>query len=97
MLSIPAPFPQVGSYGFIDAADPEGREVVEPVRILRDNGDGTALVSLTGRRFPREIASSNRTIPFTDLRETEGADPTADHAELVEASKGAGRKRSRRR
>ncbi len=66
MLSVPTEFPRVGSHGFLD----DGAKV-EPVRILRDNGDGNVLVSLTGRRFPREIASGNRTVPLADLRATE--------------------------
>lgn len=71
MLHVPAPFPHVGATCYFDDKDAHGRPVVEPARILRDNGDGTALLSLTDRRFPREIASGNRTVPFADLRETE--------------------------
>lgn len=71
MLHVPAPFPAVGSYGFIDDRTPDGRDVVERVRILQDKGQGQVLVSLVGRRFPREIASGNRTVPLSLIRETE--------------------------
>ncbi|CDO35024.1 hypothetical protein [Novosphingobium sp. KN65.2] len=87
MLSIPTEFPQAGSFGFLDDRDHLGRDVVEQVRILRHNGDGNALVALTGRRFPGEIASGNRTVPLASLRATERPEPI----------KPAGRKRSRRR
>lgn len=83
MLSVPTEFPRVGSHGFLD----DGAKV-EPVRILRDNGDGHVLVSLTGRRFPREIASGNRTVPLSALRETEQPLPPA---------KPSGRTKGRRR
>lgn len=77
MLSIPTTFPQVGSYGFMDVSDAEGRDAVERVRILRNNGDGSALISLTGHRYPREIASGNRTVPLSSLRATEQPEPAA--------------------
>lgn len=83
MLSVPTEFPQVGSHGFLD----DGK-TVEPVRILRVNGDGNVLVSLTGRRFPREVASGNRTVPLISLRETEQPVPPA---------KPSGRTKGRRR
>ena len=83
MLSVPTEFPRVGSHGFLD----DGTKV-EPVRILRDNGDGNVLVSLTSHRFPREIASGNRTVPLADLRETE--QPTSP-------TKPSGRAKGRRR
>lgn len=66
MLSVPTEFPQVGSHAFLD----DGRSI-EPVRILRNNGDGNVLIALTRHRYPRQIASGNRTVPLNSLRETE--------------------------
>ena len=43
------------------------RGTAEEARILRHNGDGTAFISLTGRKFPRERASGNRNIDLADL------------------------------
>lgn len=75
MLQVATEFPAVGSYAFMDAIDHRGADVVEKVRIQRDNGDGNALISILSRRFPREIASGNRTVPFAQLRATEQAEP----------------------
>lgn len=75
MLRTESPFPHVGSTAFLDDRRADGADVVERVRILRDNGDGTRLVSLLGHRYPHEIASGNRTVPLSDLRETELAEP----------------------
>jgi len=71
MLAIPTPFPFAGSVAYMDDSDPEGRDIVEKVRIQRDNGDGTALISIASHRYPREIASGNRTVEFARLRATE--------------------------
>ena len=88
MLHVPAAFPFVGSKCFFDDVDAAGRVIVEPARILRDNGDGTALLSLTDRRYPHEVASGNRTVPFALLRETE---------QPLRQSKPSGRTKGRRR
>lgn len=71
MLAVATEFPQVGSHCFFDDVDQQNRPVVEPARILRNNGDGTVLVSLTDRRYPREVASGNRTVELARLRATE--------------------------
>lgn len=70
MLSVAAPFPYPGSNAYLDDRDVHGRDVVEPVRILRDNGDGSVLISLKSHRYPHEIASGNRSVPLSSLRET---------------------------
>lgn len=70
MLSVPTDFPQVGSHAFLDDGN-----TVEPVRILRNNGDGNVLIALTRHRFPRQIASGNRTVPIKSLRKTEQPEP----------------------
>ena len=71
MLAAATEFPQVGSHCFFDDVDQQNRPVVEPARILRNNGDGTVLVSLTDRRYPSEVASGNRTVELARLRATE--------------------------
>lgn len=92
MLNVATPFPHVGSYGFLDDQAPDGRYVVERIRILSaPDRDGRVLISLEGRRYPHEVASGNRTVPLALVRETERAETIAAQA------KPAGRKRSRRR
>lgn len=71
MLAVHTEFPHVGSNCYFDDVDKRNQPVVEPARILRDNGDGTALLSLTDRRYPGEVASGNRTVDFSRLRATE--------------------------
>lgn len=75
MLSVPAPFPHVGSTAYLDVEDHTlARDVVEKVRILSaPDADGNVLIAIHGRRYPREIASGNRTVPISLLRETERA------------------------
>ncbi len=63
MLSTPAPFPEAGATAFLK---PEALAC----KILRRHADGTALISLTDKRFPREIASGTPTVPLADLFET---------------------------
>lgn len=75
MLATLAEFPHVGSLAYFDDRDAEGRDVVEQVRILRDNGDGSRLVSLLSHRYSHEAASGNRTVPTSALRATEMAAP----------------------
>lgn len=87
MLSTPTPFPFSGSICYFDYSDADGNDTVEKARIQRDNGDGTALISIESRRFPGEVASGNRTIEFSQLRATE--QPEAAFVEVV--------KRARRR
>jgi len=77
MLKTPADFPYVGSTCYFDDHNVGGQDVVEKARIQRDNGDGTALISIDSHRFSGEVASGNRTIPFAQLRETEQAEPIA--------------------
>lgn len=73
MLSTPAPFPHAGSIAYLDVEDHVlGRDVVEQVRILSAaDANGNVLIAIRSRRFPREIASGNRTVPLALLRETE--------------------------
>ena len=73
MLNVPTPFPHVGSTAYLDVEDHVlGRDVVEQVRILSaPDGNGDVLIAIRSRRFPREIASGNRTVPLALLRETE--------------------------
>lgn len=73
MLKAPAAFPFVGSNCYFDDETTDGQDVVEKARIQRDNGDGTALISIDSRRFPHQVASGNRTIAFGLLRATEQA------------------------
>jgi hypothetical protein len=77
MLKAPAPFPHVGSTAYMDDRNDDGQDIVEKVRIQRDNGDGNALVAIESHRFNHEIASGNRTVPFAQLRETEQAKAVA--------------------
>lgn len=68
MLNLPAPFPQPGAHCFM-------RPDAAPVRIIRRNLDGSALVArqpqsgMTGTdaRLLRTIASGNTTVPLSDL------------------------------
>jgi hypothetical protein len=53
-------FPFAGSTAFL-------RGTAEQCRIIRHNGDGTALISLPGRQFHSERASGNRTVDLADL------------------------------
>ncbi len=71
MLRTSASFPHVGSFCYFDDQNDDGQDVVEKARIQRNNGDGTALISIESRRFPGEVASGNRTIDLDRLRETE--------------------------
>jgi len=71
MLKAPAAFPYVGSVCYFDDRTSDDQDVVEKARIQRDNGDGTALISIDSRRYPHEVASGNRKIAFDQLRETE--------------------------
>lgn len=64
MLSTPAPYPHPGAAAFV-------RGTGEPCRIIQRNADDTCLVSLTDRRYPREAASGNRTVPLADLAATQ--------------------------
>lgn len=75
MLKAPAAFPYVGSFCYFDDHADDGSDIVEKARIQRDNGDGTALLSIASRRFSHEVASGNRTMPFAQLRECEQAAP----------------------
>ncbi|MCT2398499.1 hypothetical protein [Novosphingobium mangrovi (ex Huang et al. 2023)] len=95
MLDVPTDFPAAGSYGYIDDRTPDGRDVVQRVRIQQHKADGDVLVSLVGRRFPREVASGNRSVPLTLVRETEhpSGRTAPAHPELVE---GSGRTRGRK-
>lgn len=68
MLSVITEFPQVGAVGFLRTADP-GVEP-EPIRIIRRNRDGTALISLTDAKYPHEIASGNKTVDLGELAPT---------------------------
>ncbi len=54
MLATAAPFPHVGSRGFLRA---DGKP--EPIRIIRRNRDDTALIAIEERY---RTASSNRTV-----------------------------------
>lgn len=72
MLKVPADFPHAGCAAVLrlkpDVAPPRGMAwPAEPVRVIRHNRDGTALVALTSRRFPGELASGNKTVPAADL------------------------------
>lgn len=71
MLRTPTLFPFSGSTCYFDDQDADGHDTIEKARIQRDNGDGTALISIDSRRYPGEVASGNRTISFDLLRETE--------------------------
>ena len=77
MLKAPAAFPYVGSTCYFDDRNDAGQDVTEKARILRDNGDGTALISIDSHRYPHEVASGNRTISFAQLRATEQPEPLA--------------------
>lgn len=78
MLKVPTPFPFSGSICYFDDQGTDGNDTVEKARIQRDNGDGTALISIESRRFPGEVASGNRTIEFALLRPTEQAEPVVE-------------------
>ncbi len=75
MLNVAAQFPHAGSIAYIDDVDGSGCDVVEKVRIIAHKPGGQALIAIRSRRFPSEIASGNRTVPLSSLRETERAQP----------------------
>lgn len=76
MLNTPAQFPHAGATAYIDDIDGEGRDVVEQVRIIAHKPGKTVLIAIRSRRFPGEVASGNRTVPLSSLRETERAEIT---------------------
>ena len=91
MLNTPAPFPHVGSFGFLADCELErGASMAdpEPCRILRLHRDATALIALTGRAYPGEVASGNRTVALRALHPTRDAALTA---QLVSSRKRRGR------
>lgn len=63
MLQSETTFPHAGAPAFLKPA-------AEPVKILQRNANGTCLISLTDKRYPREIASGNRTVDFAELAAT---------------------------
>ena len=63
MLNTPADFPYAGAFAVF--AEP-GQELA-PCRILRQHGDGTALIALAGAPSLCNIASGNRTVPAAQL------------------------------
>ena len=70
MLQSATTFPHAGAPAFL-------RPTAEPVKIIQRNANGTCLISLTDKRFPREAASGNRTVDLAELAETaEEALPT---------------------
>ncbi|MED5546101.1 MAG: hypothetical protein VYD90_12700 [Pseudomonadota bacterium] len=74
----------------MDGVDAQGNDVVEKVRILAHKAPDLVLVAIKSHRFPREIASGNRTVNLHQLRETEQAAP-------VSTPKPSGRTKGRRR
>ena len=83
MLNTPAPFPHVGSTGWLAQCDLErGASMAEPqpCRILRLHRDATALIALTGQTYPGEVASGNRTVALSALHPTRAAALTAQLA-----------------
>ena len=82
MLNTPAPFPHVGSTGWLAQCDLErGASMAEPepcrilrLHLARQGLPATALIALTGRTYPGEIASGNRTVALAELH------PTRDQA-----------------
>ena len=87
MLNVPVPFPHVGSTAYLDDKDADNRDIIERVRILgAPDAAGEVLISIRSRRYPREIASGNRRVPLSLLRETE--QPASPHR----SSKPSGRK-----
>lgn len=90
MLQAVADFPHSGSFGYRDDVDADGNDVVEKVRILAHKAPDQVLVAIKSRRFPREIASGNRTVQLHQLRATEQAEPVSN-------PKPSGRTKGRRR
>jgi hypothetical protein len=74
MLRTLTPFPHVGSAAFLATPGDEP----QTCRILRRHSGhsdqaATALIALTGRNYPGEVASGNRTVPMAELHETYAA------------------------
>ena len=66
MLATLAEFPHPGSIAWLrQTAD--HAELVEKVRILRDNADGTRLIAFASTGSFRHPASGNKTVPAADL------------------------------
>lgn len=63
MLSIPTEFPMAGSIGYTVGA-------VEQVRIIGRDDYNICQITIIDRRFQSEKASSNRSVPLSQLRET---------------------------
>lgn len=64
MLPFKTEFPQVGADAYV-------RHTAEPVRILRRNHDGTALVGRTGLTPAQHRATDNWQTDLADLAPTE--------------------------
>lgn len=87
MLNVSAPYPHAGSTAYFDDIDLDGNDFVRKVRIIAHKPEDLVLVAIRDRLYPREIASGNRTISLSQLRETEQPVPT----------KPSGRTKGRRR
>lgn len=90
MLQAATDFPHSGSFAYMDDVDAEGNDIVEQVRILAHKPEDFVLVAIKSRRYPREIASGNRTVRLHALRPTE-------QPEAVSPPKPSGRTKARRR
>lgn len=71
MLNVSAPYPHAGSTAYFDDVDLDGNDIVRKVRIIAHKPEDQVLIAIRDRLYPREIASGNRTISFSQLRETE--------------------------
>lgn len=71
MLNVSAPYPHAGSTAYFDDLDLDGKDIVRKVRIIAHKPEELVLVAIRDRLYPREIASGNRTISLSQLRESE--------------------------
>lgn len=95
MLNVSASYPHAGSTAYFDDEDEHGNDIVRKVRIIAHKPEEQVLIAIRGQLFPREIASGNRTVDLSALRETETVAPIEAAARPL--SPPSGRTKGRRR
>lgn len=95
MLNVTVPYPHAGCIAYMDDVDPEGNDVVEKVRIIAHKPEDLVLIAIQSHRYPGQVASGNRTVELSALRETEATAPVEVAA--LPLSKPSGRAKGRRR
>jgi hypothetical protein len=75
MLNVTVPYPHAGCIAYMDDVDPDGNDVVEKVRIIAHKPEDRVLIAIHSHRYPGQVASGNRTVSLSQLREHERAAP----------------------